>query len=46
MSEHLMLLALAILALLVVRAVFKTVGCVLKAATLLVLVYVLYNFLI
>lgn len=46
MSDYLVLGLLALIALLAVRAIFKTIGCVVKTALLLVLAYVIYYLLV
>lgn len=45
MSDYLVLGLLALIALLAVRAIFKTFGCLVKTALLLVLAYAVYYFL-
>lgn len=46
MSENALLILLALAALLVVRALFKTIGCVVKTALVLILAYAVYYFLV
>lgn len=46
MSETIMLILLALVALLAVKAIFKTIGCVVKTALVLVLAYAVYYFLV
>lgn len=46
MSEEMLLVVLALVALLAVRLIFKTIGSVVKTALVLVLAYAVYYFLV
>lgn len=46
MSENALLILLALVALVAVKLIFKTLGCLVKTALLLVLAYAVYYFLV